>query len=126
MILAGPKETRQALQRADNEPCIYVLMGDQTPHNLNTCHWVDFLNQDTPWLQGVGEIAHQRNFAIYYLDTQRIKRGFYESTLIPLVPEPTTISPQIISEIYAAKVAQVISVKPEDWLWSHRRWKHKR
>lgn len=126
MQLAGPKETRKSLQRADNEPCMYVLMGDQTPHNLNTCHWLDFLNQDTPWLQGVGEIAHQNNFAIYYLDTQRIRRGFYESVLIPLVLSPTQITPVEISICYAQQVEKTINAKPENWLWSHKRWKHKR
>ncbi len=126
MHLAGPKETRKALEMSANEPCIYVLFGDQTPHNLNTCHWLQFLHQDTAWLQGVGEIAHQRNFAIYYLDTQRVKRGFYESKLMPLCLNPSEQTPQAISTLYACQVEKVIQAKPEDWLWSHRRWKHKR
>jgi KDO2-lipid IV(A) lauroyltransferase len=126
MHLAGPKETRKALELSSKEPCMYVLFGDQTPHNLNTCHWLSFLNQDTAWLQGVGEIAHQRNFMVYYLDTQRVRRGFYESELIPLCLNPKEQTPQVISEKYAQQVEKIIQTKPEDWLWSHKRWKHKR
>lgn len=124
--LASPKQTRNALELSKNKPCIYVMFGDQNPHNLNTCHWVDFLNRDTAWLQGVGEIAHQRNFPIYYLRTTRVKRGFYESELIPICLNPTELSPQQISATYAKQVENNIKEAPNDWLWSHKRWKHKR
>jgi KDO2-lipid IV(A) lauroyltransferase len=77
-------------------------------------------------LQGVGEIAHQRDFKIYYIDTQRVKRGFYESRLILLSENPTQKTPQLISEQYAQQVENTILAKPQDWLWSHKRWKHKR
>ena len=126
MQLVGPKQTRAALQEAERNPCIFVLFGDQNPHNLNTCHWVPFLNRDTAWLQGVAEISHQQDFPVYYLKTVRLKRGFYESTLVPLVLNPSEVDPQKISEIYAAHVEENIREKPEDWLWSHKRWKHKR
>ncbi len=126
MVLAATYETRAALEQHQNEPCLYVLMGDQSPSNLRSAHWLTFLNQDTAWLHGVGTIAHHQNFPIYYLDTQRIRRGFYESRLILLVENPKDISPKDISNLYAAQLEKIILQKPEDWLWSHKRWKHKR
>lgn len=126
MQLAGPKETRKVIGRAHIESCMYVLMGDQSPHNLNTCHWVNFFHRETAWLQGVAEIAQQQNFSIYYLDTQRIKRGFYESKIILLQANPNQSIAHDISAQYAAKVEHIITQKPENWLWSHRRWKHRR
>lgn len=126
MKLVSPKHTKTAIEEAQKNPCLLVLFGDQNPHNLNTCHWVPFLFRDTAWLQGVAEISHQKNFSVYYLKTQRIKRGYYESRLVPLVENPTELRPLEISERYAAMVEQNIREKPEDWLWSHKRWKHKR
>jgi Kdo2-lipid IVA lauroyltransferase/acyltransferase len=126
MKLAAPKQTREAIALSKTTPCIYVLFGDQNPHNLNTCHWVNFLKQDTAWLQGVGEIANQYDFPIYYIRTTRIKRGFYENELIPLCLTPTTYTPLQISQQYAKQVEENINVAPNDWLWSHKRWKHKR
>jgi Kdo2-lipid IVA lauroyltransferase/acyltransferase len=126
MVLAATYQTRDALERYQNEPCIYVLMGDQSPSNLKSAHWLTFLHQDTAWLHGVGTIAHTQNFPIYYLDTQRVRRGFYESRLIALVEKPKEVTPEDISKIYAAQLEKIILQKPEDWLWSHKRWKHKR
>ncbi|MFZ4543305.1 MAG: lysophospholipid acyltransferase family protein [Saprospiraceae bacterium] len=126
MKLVGPKETRASLALANNTPCIFVLFGDQSPHNTSTCHWVNFLHHDTPWLQGVGEIAFQNDFPVYYLETTRVRRGYYESTLITIVQSPLDYSPQQISALYAHQVEENIRLKPEDWLWSHKRWKHQR
>ncbi len=126
MSLAAPSETRAALERHKIEPCMYVLMGDQSPSNLKSAHWLSFLNQETAWLHGVGSIANNYDFPIYYLDTQRVARGFYESTLTLLCPNPKDFSPEEISTLYAAKVEAIIMEKPSDWLWSHKRWKHKK
>lgn len=126
MRLIDSKQARAALEEGKTKPCIYVLFGDQTPHNTTTCHWLPFLHQDTAWLQGVGEIAHQRNFPVYYIHIKRVKRGFYESEIIPLVLHPTALTPYEISVAYAAMVEKHIQAAPSDWLWSHKRWKHKR
>jgi KDO2-lipid IV(A) lauroyltransferase len=126
MQLVGPKETRASLQKSTVEPCIFVLFGDQNPHNLNTCHWVPFLNRDTAWLQGVAEISHQQDFQVFYLKTKRVKRGFYVSVILPLELQPKIADPLEISATYARRVEADVLEQPEDWLWSHKRWKHKR
>ncbi len=125
MNLAATYETRRILEENKSNTCVYVLMGDQSPSNMKTTHWLTFLGQDTAWLHGVGTIANASNFPIYYLDTQRIRRGFYESELSLLISNPSGFSPEEISKIYAEKLEKIIEKKPEDWLWSHKRWKHK-
>jgi Kdo2-lipid IVA lauroyltransferase/acyltransferase len=125
MNLAATYETRNVLEENKDTACVYVLMGDQSPSNMKTTHWLTFLRQDTAWLHGVGTIAHKNNFPIYYLDTQRVRRGFYESKLSLLIENPSDFSPEEISKIYAEKLEEIIEKKPEDWLWSHKRWKHK-
>lgn len=125
MNLAATYETRRILEENKENTCVYVLMGDQSPSNMKTTHWLTFLGQDTAWLHGVGTIANANNFSIYYLDTQRVRRGFYESKLSLLISNPSDFSPEEISKIYAEKLEKIIETKPEDWLWSHKRWKHK-
>ena len=125
MNLAATYQTRQILEENKNKICVYVLLGDQSPSNMKTTHWLTFLHQDTAWLHGVGTIANKNNFSIYYLDTQRVARGFYESKLELLIANPSDFSPEEISKIYAEKLEKIIEKKPENWLWSHKRWKHK-
>jgi KDO2-lipid IV(A) lauroyltransferase len=43
-----------------------------------------------------------------------------------LVEDPRTLSEDEISERHTRRLEQEIIQKPELWLWSHRRWKHKK
>ena len=126
MYLAATYETRSALVAHEGQQSLFVLMGDQSPSNPKTTHWLSFLSNDTPWLHGVGTLAHTYNMPVFYLDTQRVKRGYYESTVYVLCANPLAYTPEAISKIYADFVASVIRNNPSPWLWSHKRWKHTR
>ena len=126
MYLAATYETRKALEAHEGQQSLFVLMGDQSPSNMKTTHWVDFLGRETAWLHGVGTLARTYNMPIFYLETQRIKRGYYESEVHELCLNPLEHSPEDISKIYANFLEQIILKNPSPWLWSHKRWKHKR
>jgi Kdo2-lipid IVA lauroyltransferase/acyltransferase len=126
MYLAATYETRKALEVHEGKQSLFVLMGDQSPSNLKTTHWLSFLGRDTAWLHGVGTLAVAHNMPIFYLDTQRIKRGYYQSAVHELCLNPLEHSPEQISQLYANFVAQIIVKNPSPWLWSHKRWKHTR
>jgi KDO2-lipid IV(A) lauroyltransferase len=40
--------------------------------------------------------------------------------------EPSQYPLHAITEAYARKLEQILIDKPDYWLWSHKRWKHKR
>jgi len=63
------------------------------------------------------------NLPVFYIDIQRVKRGFYEVKLSLLSDEPRELSEGEITRKYAQKLEEIIIKKPQDWLWSHRRWK---
>ncbi|PLX01850.1 MAG: hypothetical protein C0595_13200 [Marinilabiliales bacterium] len=56
---------------------------------------------------------------------QRVKRGFYELELTVLADNPKELKDGEVTARLAAKLEEVIKKKPENWLWSHRRWKLK-
>jgi KDO2-lipid IV(A) lauroyltransferase len=126
MYLAATYETRKALEAHEGKQSLFVLMGDQSPSNMKTTHWLPFLGRDTAWLHGVGTLAVAHTMPIFYLETQRIKRGYYQSTVHELCLNPSVYSPEQISKLYADFVAQIILKNPSPWLWSHKRWKHRR
>jgi KDO2-lipid IV(A) lauroyltransferase len=114
------------LEAHEGKQSLFVLMGDQSPSNMKTTHWLPFLGRDTAWLHGVGTLAVAHNMPIFYFETQRIKRGYYQSTVHELCLNPSAYSPEQISKLYAGFVAQIILKNPSPWLWSHKRWKHRR
>ena len=86
-------------------------------------HWIQFLNRDTPFLHGMEKHSRNNNLPVIYADVQRVKRGFYTIELSVLTMNPLELDDGVLTELYARKLESVILKKPEDWLWSHRRWK---
>ena len=109
--------------RKAGQPIVIGYISDQKPHWGNIHHWVDFLNHDTPVLTGTERIVRKMNHAVFYLDIQRIRRGYYEAELKLITRNPREIENEYgITDIYYRMLEQSINRAPEFWLWSHDRW----
>jgi KDO2-lipid IV(A) lauroyltransferase len=56
----------------------------------------------------------------------RHKRGHFTLSFIKITDEPTKISEDEIIEKHVRLLEKNILEDPPIWLWSHKRWKHKR
>ena len=87
---------------------------------------MDFLNQDTPVFFGAEHYAKKFNAQVFFCDIDRIKRGFYKYSVNPILLEPLSSENGEITETHTKYLESVINNKPELWIWSHKRWKHRR
>lgn len=126
LMLCPLTETRTALNKEWDSPVGFIFMSDQSPSNSRKAHWLEFLNQDTACLQGADVWARRLNMPVYFMDIQRVKRGFYEITFSLLTDKPQETEEEAITRAYFSKLESIIRRKPETWLWSHKRWKKKR
>ncbi|MBC8319676.1 MAG: lysophospholipid acyltransferase family protein [Bacteroidetes bacterium] len=101
----------------------YVMAADQSPSNSNKAYWVNFLGRETAFLHGPEFYARKHDISVVFIDTQRVKRGYYEITCSVIADNPKKMADGEITALYARKLEEAILKKPEDWLWSHRRWK---
>ena len=116
---------RRLTQLRDN--CNAVLMvADQTPHGLASDHWTEFLHQDTCWFTGLERIAKMLDYAVVFVAMKRTGRGHYEVTFELIADQPKETEKGYIIEQYVRCVERFIQEQPDNWLWSHRRWKHQR
>jgi len=125
-LLKSMYKTNETFENFKKQTCIFLLVADQSPSKIKKAIWVNFLNQDTPCLHGPEKYARMYNYPVFYLDIQRIKRGHYELIAEKLIEEPASLKEGEITELYMSKLEDVIRKKPEDWLWSHKRWKRSR
>lgn len=102
-----------------------AFIADQTATKKNA-YWTTFLNQDTAVFTGPEKLAVKFNYPVVYMNVQRPKRGYYEVFPELLVPDPSLTQENEISEMFMNRLEQEIITNPVPWLWSHRRWKHKR
>jgi KDO2-lipid IV(A) lauroyltransferase len=75
---------------------------------------------------GPEKIAKKFNMPLYYLASRKVGRGFYEATTVPLCLDPSSMTEGEITRLIAEHTEREILQQPHIWLWSHRRWKHKR
>lgn len=124
--LASIKETSSTFEKFNNSPTIFLMAADQgmPKRFLSKAYWVTFLNRKTPFLYGMEKYARIYNIPVLYIDIQRVKRGYYEIELSILTDTPTNLEEGKLTQLYANRLESIILKKPEDWLWSHRRWKH--
>lgn len=102
-----------------------AFIADQAPPP-ESAYWTTFLNQDTAVFQGTEKIARKLNYPVLFMNVKKLKRGYYELQAETLCENPATTSEGEISEMHTRKLETEIRKNPETWLWSHRRWKHKR
>ncbi len=101
------------------------LAADQTPP-ANSKFWTVFLNQETPFFSGSEKIAASLNQPVFFQHTKKVGRGKYEIEYSVLFENPKEVEQKEILLAYVRKAEEIIRQEPEYYLWSHRRWKHKR
>lgn len=101
------------------------LIADQTPPKESS-FWLDFLNQDTPFFGGPEKIAKKFNLPVLFIAMRKVKRNTYELDAELITDQPINEADGEITACYAKHLESLILEQPEYWLWSHRRWKHKR
>lgn len=124
--LVAQSDVRKAFSRKKVKPSTYFFGADQSPSNTKGAHWMTFLNQDTACMKGHEFFAKHYNMPVVYFDVQRVKRGYYTVNLIPLIENSASTTSGEITEKYMQTLETIVIKKPEDYLWSHRKWKHKR
>lgn len=105
---------------------ILGLIADQRPPKKGFHYWTNFLNQETAMLLGPEKISKKLNAPVFFVSLERQKRGSYIMKSEILFDETKHLDDYEITETHIKYLTNLINEKPELWLWSHDRWKHKR
>lgn len=126
MELVPQNNIRNLLKQLGAQANLFHFITDQTPPRDAANHWTIFLNQETPVYMGAEKVAKMGKLPILYCNILRTGRGHYELEFLPIVDDPTQYKTGEITEIHTRYLERNIRQQPDNWLWSHRRWKHDR
>ncbi|MBN8704129.1 MAG: hypothetical protein J0M08_13760 [Bacteroidetes bacterium] len=126
IVLAAPKEVPLFFEKYKNEPVKGGFIADQSPGNPEKAYWTTFLNQDTPVLFGSEKYAVEYNCVVAYGKITKVKRGYYQIEFVLITENPRDLKKGEITELHTRFNEKLIQSAPEYWLWTHKRWKHKR
>lgn len=120
------KDTLRDQVKKKNIPHGLAMVADQSPMKSEIQYWTTFFNQDTPYYVGADKISKMLNMPVLFIGMKKIKRGHYEAFFKEIGIDDSDKNEFAITEAYNKILEEEIRKQPENWLWSHRRWKHKR
>lgn len=103
-----------------------ALIADQTPPWPEIQNWTLFLGRWTPFFLGMEKLAVKFHLPVLFLDVRKVRRGYYEARFDRLYDGTEAVPEGEITRRYAERLERMIRTRPELWMWSHRRWKHRR
>jgi KDO2-lipid IV(A) lauroyltransferase len=148
-IFVAIKNLKSSLDQPHLKPYFVGLLSDQAPHDYHKALEFQFLNQPTFFVPGPGIISVQRGLTPAYGWIKKIGRSRYtwklevfdepipeyadlnqvEQNQIQKISQAHQLSQKdsilvyVITKKFVYQLEKQIKMAPQDWLWSHRRWK---
>lgn len=110
----------------NNIHCVYGFASDQSPKADRIFHWQSFMGIEVPVHTGPEMLAKKYNMNVVFAKVKKVKRGYYDMTLIPLSENAHLIPDYQITDLYIKEVEKQILEAPEFYFWTHKRWKLRR
>ena len=104
---------------------IYGLLSDQSPQVTKTHYWGYFLGVKIPVHIGTEMLAKKYNMNIVFINTKKIKRGYYENTFSLITDDAKKYANYDLTDLYLRKLEAQIYEEPAYYFWTHKRFKHK-
>lgn len=120
------KEALFEIMRRRGQMRVFAMVADQAPVLVRETHWLKFLGRDTPFQVGAQKIAAGVRYPVVFVAMRRISRGHYVARFEKVGSPPYQKQSYELVSRYAKLVEKQILDAPSDWLWTNRRWKHKR
>ena len=105
---------------------LYCLASDQSPKLNRAFHWQKFMGIEVPVHTGAEMLAKRYDLNVLFVDVQKVRRGYYEATFVPMGENVKKIPDFEITDAYLKLVEKQILGAPEYYFWTHKRWKHRK
>lgn len=126
--LITTKETGETILHNlhEHKLSVYGFASDQSPKAGKAHHWTSFMGIETPVHTGAEMLAKKFDMNVIFLRVEKVKRGYYRATLEELSTDARSVPNYEITDEFMNRVENQILAAPEYYLWTHKRWKHKR
>ena len=110
----------------NKELSIYGFASDQSPRISSAYHWQKFMGVEVPVHTGAEMLSKKYDMNVIFLKVKKVKRGYYQASFEVLSDNAKEVPNYEITDQFLKLVEQQILEAPEYYLWTHKRWKHKR
>lgn len=126
LMMISTKKVKAIFDTNKDQLTATIFGNDQSPGRSENNYWMNFLNQDTAVLFGTEKYAREYNLPVLFGTIKKVKRGYYRFNFTVVENDPVHAPYGSITEKTTLLLEKEIINLPQYWLWTHRRWKHKR
>ncbi len=101
-----------------------MLVADQSAGKSSAAYWLPFFGKLAPFVTGPEKSARLTDTICLYANFKKFKRGHYHVHFFEITTEPRKLEEGEITKRMIKLIEENIKEQPENYLWSHRRWKH--
>jgi KDO2-lipid IV(A) lauroyltransferase len=84
------------------------------------------MNREAPFYKGPELLARRAHAAVVFAGISRTGRGRYKVNLELVTKDASQLPQDEIIKKYVLFMERQLHAQPDNWLWTHRRWKHQR
>lgn len=104
----------------------YGFISDQSPKLSSTIHWSKLFGMEVPVHVGAEMLSKKLDMNIIFVKGGKIKRGYYKASFIPFEGNPKEVPNFEITDHFIKLLEAWILEAPEYYLWTHKRFKHRK
>jgi len=105
---------------------IIGIISDQNPVVNDVTEWLPFFNKEVPVFFGAELLSKKINCPVVFCNMQYVGNNNYSITFEVISTEPKKTKKGEITKCYLKLLEKQIKKEPSQWLWSHRRWRHRK
>ena len=125
-ILVSMKSLKRGPMQLRDKQYILAQMADQNPSVTEVAEWLPFMNREAPFFRGTEQMARRSKAAVVLAGIKKVKRGHYQINLQRICDDASQTEEGFILKTYVNFMERQLQEQPENWMWTHRRWKYKR
>ena len=110
----------------NKELSIYGFASDQSPRISSVFHWQKFMGIEVPVHTGAEMLSKKYDMNVIFVKVKKLKRGYYQASFEILSENAQEVPNYEITDKFLKLVEHQIIEAPEYYLWTHKRWKHRR
>lgn len=103
---------------------VIALVADQNPGHPAKAWWANFFGRPAPFVRGPETAAISRDNLVVFANFYKLKRGVYTFEAELFTDDTSTLREGEMTLKYIQYLERIIRLRPDNYLWSHRRWKH--
>jgi KDO2-lipid IV(A) lauroyltransferase len=122
--MVSSKNMKHEMEPFAKQQHVLILVADQNPRVPKRSFWTSFLSQPTAFISGSELYSASHKTPTLFAKIIREERGHYKFVLTPIFDFSEEYNIGRITDIFTKKLENAIKTNPENYLWSHKRWKH--